>query len=40
MFNWVAVGLSDMLKGGEKGKFKEKKFVLTKEVKEAFEELR
>ena len=29
-----------MLKGREKGKFKRKKFVLTKEAKEAFEELK
>ena len=29
-----------MLKGGEKDKFKRKKFVLTKKVKEVFEELK
>ena len=39
-FSWVAAGLSDMLKGREKGKFKEKKFALTKEAKKAFEELK
>ena len=40
VFSWVAVGLLNMLKGGEKGKFKGKKFVLTKEMKKAFEELK
>ena len=36
----MATGLSDMLKSGEKGKFKRKKFVLTKKAKEVFEELK
>ena len=40
MFSWVAAGLSDILKSREKGKFKGKKLVLTKETKEAFEELK
>ena len=39
-FSWVATGLSDMLKGGEKSKFKEKNFVLTKEAKKTFEKLK
>ena len=39
-FIWVAAGLSDMLKGGEKRKFKGKKFIFTKEAKEIFEELK
>ena len=29
-----------MFKGGEKSKFKRKKFILTKEAKEAFEKLK
>ena len=40
MFSQVAASLSDMLKSGEKGKFKGKKFVLTKKAKEVFEELK
>ena len=39
-FSRVAASLSDMLKGGKKSKFKEEKFVLTKEAKEAFEEFK
>ena len=39
-FSWVAAGLSDMLKGREKSKFKGKKFIFTKKVKETFEELK
>ena len=36
----MAAGLSNMLKGREKSKFKRKKFILMKEAKEAFEELK
>ena len=36
----MATGFSDILKDREKGKFKGKKFVLTKETKEAFEKLK
>ena len=39
-FSQVAAGLSDMLKDREKCKFKGKKFVLTKEAKKTFEELK
>ena len=34
----MATGLSDMLKVGEKSKFKGEKFVLMKKAKEAFKE--
>ena len=39
-FSRVAAGLSDMLKSRKKGKFKRKKFVLTKEAKKAFKEFK
>ena len=40
VFSQVAASLSNMFKGREKSKFKRKKFVLTKEVREVFEELK
>ena len=39
-FSKVAAGLSDMLKGGTKGKFRGMKFVLTGEALESFNELK
>ena len=39
-FSRVAAGLTDMLKGGEKGKFKEMKFEMTPEAIKFFEELK
>ena len=36
----MAAGLSNMLKSGEKSKFKGKKFVLKKKTKEVFEKLK
>lgn len=39
-FSWMAIALSDMLKSKEKSKLKRKKFVLTKEAKKTFEELK
>ena len=39
-FSKVAAGLSDMLKGGTKGKFRGMKFVFTGEALESFNELK